>query len=251
MHPPNQLYYPSSTSSTLSNPWAPRAPSSSTTEDEPEVVFDLDEAAMEQLPVHLQCTMREIQRERIRRLSHGPENILTSMTMTEIRAVESRETYADRWVQNVMARISTDLEMSVARGTRDMDMTADVGPFDRLLVPVGQDLAGYNRAEEEGGRYYGRSRSRLGRDGFLACRESFEGNGPERCTCGRCGGGHGEKKLAAEHVSELHGTGAGEVEGDKMQRRQGKTGRFRKAIMSAMRVRVQKSFQKMSMLFRK
>ncbi|KAH8424120.1 uncharacterized protein LDX57_001874 [Aspergillus melleus] len=260
----SQLQYPSSVSSpssssdssAASRPWNPH-PDDSSTEDEEEVLFDLDEAAMAELPVHLQRTMREIQRERVRRFSQRPENMalavnlnmnMTMVIRTSPRTPRTNGNYADRWVRNVMARMSTDQETSMSRGTREMvDVDADM--FER--EGPDETTAAYTADEEHSmstlsGRYYGRTMSE--RNALLGCVGSFERNALARCNGGRRVEVP-EEKFAAEHVSEIDVLAAGN--GDKMQQqRGGKRGQFRKTIMSAVRVRVKKSFQRMSMLLR-
>ncbi|KAI9043674.1 uncharacterized protein KD926_003024 [Aspergillus affinis] len=262
----SQLQYPSSTtssssssdSSAISRPWNPH-PDDSSTEDEEEVLFDLDETALAQLPVQLQRTMREIQRERVRRFSQKPENIALAvnvnmnMNMTMVirkgtRSPRTNDSYADRWVRNVMARRSTDQEMNMSRGTREVaDM--DLDPFER--EGIDEAMAAYIIDEHDmrtsSDRYYGGTMS--GRHIFLGRVGSFERNALARCNSGRCIDVP-EEKFAADYVSEIHVLEAGDE--DKMQqRRGGKRGQFGKTIMSAVRVRVKKSFQRLSMLLRK
>ncbi|KAK1140809.1 hypothetical protein N8T08_009805 [Aspergillus melleus] len=264
----SQLQYPSSASSpsstsdssTTSRPWNPQ-PDDSSTEDEEEVLFDLDETAMAEIPVRLQRTMREIQRERVRRFSQRAENMalavnvnvnmnmnMTMVIRTGTRSPRTNDNYADRWVQDVMARISTDQETSMSRGTREV-VNMDVDPFER----EGSDEATaahttYNEHDSltSSRRYYGRTMS--GRNAFLGSTRSFEKNALARCNGGR----HidmSEEKFAVDHVSEVDVLAAGN--GNKMQqRRGGKKGQFRKTIMSAVRVRVKKSLQRVSMLLR-
>lgn len=265
----NQLQYPSSTSSTSSptssstssRPPNPH-PEDSSAEDEEEVVFDLDEAAMAQLPLHLQQTMREIQRERVRRLSQRPGNAMaTKMAMgMGMRAPVSNDTYADRWVKNMMARVSNDQAMSVARGAggMDMDMALNIegNPFDRVLeadpgaggYEPGLDAGtGEHSVSASARRYYSYSRSMSmsmsGRNVFLGCVGSFERNTLTRCTSDRRVCAVFGDKFPNDHVSEVS-----VLAEEKMQQR--KTGQFRRT-MSAVRVRMKKSFQKMSMMLRK
>ncbi|PLB53187.1 hypothetical protein P170DRAFT_434902 [Aspergillus steynii IBT 23096] len=270
MHTSENLQYPSSTSGTdtspssASQPWTPHDDSSTSTSDEEEVLFDLDESAMAELPIHLQHTMREIQRERVRRLSQGPENLMSmsvsvSMTMDmgmrndSHSPVHSHNTY-DRWVQNMMSRMSNDQEMSVAREARelekDMHLNKESNAFGQDLRSAGVYVHGpgdEHSMEASSGRYYSRSISMSGRNVFLGCMGSFERNVLTRCTNGRqaVGGVLGDK-FAAEHVSEVNVRVGGE-----MQQQRSRRGQFRKTILSAVRVRVKKSVQKMSMFFKK
>ncbi|PYH42351.1 uncharacterized protein BP01DRAFT_385462 [Aspergillus saccharolyticus JOP 1030-1] len=90
------------------------------TDDEEEVLYDLDEAALAQLPVHLQDTMRELQLERVRKFrlqlqqssahGHGHDH---SHSLRLCRPV-SHSDYAETWFKNMMARLSANQEMREA-----------------------------------------------------------------------------------------------------------------------------------------
>ncbi|RAK98274.1 uncharacterized protein BO80DRAFT_165562 [Aspergillus ibericus CBS 121593] len=81
-------------------------------DDEEEVLYDLDEAALAQLPLHLQNNMRQLQLERLRKYHHQrPSPRLT-------RPVH-HSPYAETWFKNMMARLSADQEMSEVHGLRE------------------------------------------------------------------------------------------------------------------------------------
>ncbi|PWY80347.1 hypothetical protein BO94DRAFT_157249 [Aspergillus sclerotioniger CBS 115572] len=78
-------------------------------DDEEEVLYDLDEAALAQLPQHLQNNMRQLQLERLRKY-HSQE--------PSPRPVH-HSPYAETWFKNMMARLSADQEMSEVHGLRE------------------------------------------------------------------------------------------------------------------------------------
>ncbi|OJK04998.1 hypothetical protein ASPACDRAFT_56401 [Aspergillus aculeatus ATCC 16872] len=85
------------------------------TDDEDEVLYDLDEAALAQLPVHLQDTMRELQLERVHRFQQQQQQQQQSAhnELQLCRPVYHSD-YAETWFKNMMARLSADQEMSEA-----------------------------------------------------------------------------------------------------------------------------------------
>ncbi|KAE8147503.1 hypothetical protein BDV25DRAFT_142676 [Aspergillus avenaceus] len=68
-----------------------------TTEDEEEVLYDLDEAAMSSLPLHLQNNMREIHFERVRRMHEKDSN-----TKHHIHSYHA--SFTGIWYRNTMAK---------------------------------------------------------------------------------------------------------------------------------------------------
>lgn len=67
-------------------------------QNEKEVIYELDEDAMAQLPTHLQTNMREIQQERMNRVQRENSNV-------QIRTFgEQKEDRADKWFKNVLSR---------------------------------------------------------------------------------------------------------------------------------------------------
>ncbi|PYI02269.1 hypothetical protein BO78DRAFT_225834 [Aspergillus sclerotiicarbonarius CBS 121057] len=78
-------------------------------DDEEEVLYDLDEAALAQLPQHLQNNMRQLQLERLRKY-RGQD--------PSPRPVH-HSPYAETWFKNMMARLSADQEMSEVHGLRE------------------------------------------------------------------------------------------------------------------------------------
>ncbi|RAH72856.1 uncharacterized protein BO66DRAFT_465287 [Aspergillus aculeatinus CBS 121060] len=81
------------------------------TDDEDEVLYDLDEAALAQLPVHLQDTMRELQLERVHRFQQQQS---AHNELRLCRPPVYHSDYAETWFKNMMARLSADQEMSEA-----------------------------------------------------------------------------------------------------------------------------------------
>ncbi|EAW09860.1 uncharacterized protein ACLA_040760 [Aspergillus clavatus NRRL 1] len=70
-----------------------------TTEDEEEVVYELDERAMACLPERLREIMREIHRERLERVQRENPDF-------EYRRASSRQNdHAERWLENVVVRL--------------------------------------------------------------------------------------------------------------------------------------------------
>ncbi|OOF99977.1 hypothetical protein ASPCADRAFT_402628 [Aspergillus carbonarius ITEM 5010] len=78
-------------------------------DDEEKVLYDLDEAALAQLPQHLQNNMRQLQLERLRKY-HGQK--------PSPRPVH-HSPYAETWFKNMMARLSADQEMSEVHDLRE------------------------------------------------------------------------------------------------------------------------------------
>lgn len=76
-------------------------------DDEEEVLYELDEVALAQLPLHLQHNMRQIQLERIRKLLHDRD----PCSGLDPRPVHPNP-YAQTWFKNMMARLSADQEMN-------------------------------------------------------------------------------------------------------------------------------------------
>ncbi|XRM37311.1 hypothetical protein ABZX51_000792 [Aspergillus tubingensis] len=76
-------------------------------DDEEEVLYELDEVALAQLPLHLQHNMRQIQLERIRKLLHDRD----PNSGVDPRPVHPNP-YAQTWFKNMMARLSADQEMN-------------------------------------------------------------------------------------------------------------------------------------------
>lgn len=67
-------------------------------QNEQEVIYELDEDAMSQLPDHLQTNMREIQQERMERIHRENSNV-------QIRKVSSQqEARANNWFKNMLSR---------------------------------------------------------------------------------------------------------------------------------------------------
>ncbi|PYI21250.1 hypothetical protein BO99DRAFT_81218 [Aspergillus violaceofuscus CBS 115571] len=86
------------------------------TDDEDEVLYDLDEAALAQLPVHLQDIMRELQLERVHRFQQQQQQQQQQSAHNELRLARPvyYSHYAETWFKNMMARLSADQEMSDA-----------------------------------------------------------------------------------------------------------------------------------------
>ncbi|KAB8078944.1 hypothetical protein BDV29DRAFT_152326 [Aspergillus leporis] len=91
-----------------SDPWERRHHNSQedgySTEDEEDVLYDLDEIAMAQLPLHLQNNMREVHLERTRRLQR--EN-----NSTTFRKKAFHVSLPAFWYRNTMARAATKLNI--------------------------------------------------------------------------------------------------------------------------------------------
>ncbi|BCR84787.1 uncharacterized protein ACHE_20245S [Aspergillus chevalieri] len=67
-------------------------------QNEEEVIYELDEDAMSQLPDHLQINMREIQQERMERIHCENSNV-------QIRKIsDQKEVRADNWFRNMLSR---------------------------------------------------------------------------------------------------------------------------------------------------
>lgn len=67
-------------------------------QNEEEVIYELDEDAMSQLPDHLQANMREIQQERMERIHRENSNV-------QIRKVsDQKEAHANSWFKNMLSR---------------------------------------------------------------------------------------------------------------------------------------------------
>ncbi|KAL2863675.1 uncharacterized protein BJX67DRAFT_363172 [Aspergillus lucknowensis] len=80
--------------------------------DEEEVIFELDEVALSNLPLHLQNTMREIQLERVHRLQKEcRQNIHLRMRSHESNRYENEKVYAERWYQNMLAKVAAAREL--------------------------------------------------------------------------------------------------------------------------------------------
>jgi hypothetical protein len=78
-----------------------------------EVLFDLDERAMFQLPRHLQHTMREIQTERLNRLHSQSERVVHVDTSRRLRRshhrhqLQNQHQQKQQWLSNVVTRLQT------------------------------------------------------------------------------------------------------------------------------------------------
>ncbi|RMJ24642.1 hypothetical protein PHISP_04487 [Aspergillus sp. HF37] len=89
--------------------------STSSISSEEEVLFDLDERAMSQLPRHLQHTMREIQRERLNRLHSQKERVVHIDTSRGLRRSQrgshprqqQQNQQKQQWLSNVVTRLQT------------------------------------------------------------------------------------------------------------------------------------------------
>ncbi|PWY92056.1 hypothetical protein BO70DRAFT_367304 [Aspergillus heteromorphus CBS 117.55] len=84
------------------------------TDDEEEVLYDLDETALAQLPQHLQDNMRQLQLERMYKLQDQ-----YTYTDPHISRPSRPTPYAESWFQNMMMRLSADQEMSEAHDLRN------------------------------------------------------------------------------------------------------------------------------------
>ncbi|GKZ29922.1 hypothetical protein AbraIFM66950_006983 [Aspergillus brasiliensis] len=115
---------------TSSNVWEPPERRCSM-DDEEEVLYELDEVALAQLPLHLQHNMRQLQLERMRKLLHNrdPDSRVPS------RPVHPNP-YAQTWFKNMMARLSADQEMNEVHEWRE-SVQLDGDPDDTTwrLVP--------------------------------------------------------------------------------------------------------------------
>lgn len=87
-------------------------------DEEEEVIYDLDERAMSELPDNLQHNMREIQRERFERLQHDSANV-PIRKQSDYRTTRSGE----RWFKNLVQRFPTTSLRSTLRSSRDTDYT--------------------------------------------------------------------------------------------------------------------------------
>lgn len=67
-------------------------------QNEQEVIYELDEDAMSQLPDHLQTNMREIQQERMERVYREKSNVQIRKTSSQ------KEARTDSWFKNMLSR---------------------------------------------------------------------------------------------------------------------------------------------------
>ncbi|KAA8646409.1 hypothetical protein EYZ11_011141 [Aspergillus tanneri] len=214
------------------------------TEDEEEVLFDLDETAMAELPHHLQNNMREIQLERACRLQKD------SSSDHIVMRKPSQDSHADRWLKNMVARMSANLEMDYfARDLREM------------MHPVSQDVcwcttqSDYFTVQENGiaapGCFCKLNRTVGDRNGlYLDHMASWGDNALARCEQSRGLNDHQYLPDSKDHDA----SGASAQGGKKAPRERKASLIFRKSsrsFISAMRVQVQRSLRRMSMFFKK
>ncbi|RAL07111.1 uncharacterized protein BO97DRAFT_267385 [Aspergillus homomorphus CBS 101889] len=105
------------------HPWASRrrdrdAGNVSQDEDEDEVLYDLDETALAQLPTHLQEAMRQLQLERVHNFQRASTGLRPGTGARPPRPT-FHSYYAETWFQNMMARLTADQEMSEAHHVRN------------------------------------------------------------------------------------------------------------------------------------
>ncbi|RHZ62976.1 uncharacterized protein CDV56_108980 [Aspergillus thermomutatus] len=92
------------------------------TEDEEEVVYDLDEHAMACLPHHLQQVMRELHMERLERLQHENPHFKFRSPVAY-----HRNNHADAWLESVVSQLVERQSMQRA-GRHQIGETPDVLP---------------------------------------------------------------------------------------------------------------------------
>lgn len=129
-------YPSSSTDSWKSHPW-PADPVTTTaaatrdlpTEDEEEVIFELNEEAMAQLPAHLQHNMRNIQRERMERVQRENAQVPVRRYRAQREREEEEKRRADEWFRGLIARLPPPpvLGLGVGLGRRRDEGGGDRG----------------------------------------------------------------------------------------------------------------------------
>ncbi|KAL2854973.1 hypothetical protein BJY01DRAFT_204704 [Aspergillus pseudoustus] len=86
-----------------------------------EVIFELDEAALSKLPLHLQNNMREIQAERVHRLQkEHKQNLHRRVRKYGDSNGSVSEIYAEKWYQNMLAKVAATRELE-ARTMNEAD----------------------------------------------------------------------------------------------------------------------------------
>ena len=106
-------YPTSSTDSWKSHPWPPDPITNATaanrdlpTDDEEEVIFELNEEAMAQLPAHLQYNMRNIQWERLERVERENAQVpVRRYRAQREREEEEEKRRADEWFRGLIGRL--------------------------------------------------------------------------------------------------------------------------------------------------
>ena len=117
----------SSTDSWKSHPWPPDPLTTATaaianrdlpTDDEEEVIFELNEDAMAQLPAHLQLNMRNIQRERMERVERENAQVPVRRYRAQREREEEEKRRADEWFRGLVGRLPPPPVLGLGVGRR-------------------------------------------------------------------------------------------------------------------------------------
>lgn len=117
----------SSTDSWKSHPWPPDPLTTATaaianrdlpTDDEEEVIFELNEDAMAQLSAHLQLNMRNIQRERMERVERENAQVPVRRYRAQREREEEEKRRADEWFRGLVGRLPPPPVLGLGVGRR-------------------------------------------------------------------------------------------------------------------------------------